>query len=201
MRPTRIALFVIAFLIIGSQTFRHAYVRWLEPRGSVLDRYAASGEKQAASAKSLEELAALYDQAHKKVEEYEKAHPVEPEDRYKLAGTEPYKSEAALENAIKDWEEKNKEVHEMWHFWIFGVLLLGLGWFVTFRGDRWVALGVVVLAFCEMVYATSPSLRNMFGSPAEFDRLLTQKFILSLVTFALLLVAWRFSSALDAREG
>ena len=200
MKATRTALFVIAFLIIGSQTFRHAYVRWLEPRGSVLDKYAAAGEKQAASAKSLEELAALYDQAHKKVEEYEKTHPLDPEDRYKVTGTEPYKSEAALEAAIKDWEEKDKEVHEMWHFWVFGVLLLALGGWVTFRGDRWVALGVVILAFCEMVYGTSPSLRNMFGSPAEFDHLLTQKFILSLVTFALLLVAWRLSGALDARE-
>ena len=89
MKATRTALFVIAFLIIGSQTFRHAYVRWLEPRGSVLDKYAAAGEKQAASAKSLEELAALYDQAHKKVEEYEKTHPLEDW----LARTAPYASE------------------------------------------------------------------------------------------------------------
>src|SRR3954466_14684559 len=68
MRALRITLFILAFVILSSQTFRHAYVRWIEHRGSVLDKYDTDTEKQITEANSLDELLRSYDVAHTQVE-------------------------------------------------------------------------------------------------------------------------------------
>jgi hypothetical protein len=35
MKRLQTTLFVLAFIIIGTQSFRHVYVKWIEPRSSV----------------------------------------------------------------------------------------------------------------------------------------------------------------------
>src|SRR3954467_15994678 len=121
MRALRITLFVIAFVVLTSQTFRHAYVRWLEPRTSVLDKYNTETDKQIITAKSLEELVRLYDVAHTKVVEGDaNITPSEKRERRMSAEAEPYKSESTLKTAISDWEEKSKELRELWSFWLAG---------------------------------------------------------------------------------
>ena len=193
MRKLQVTLFVIALVTLGSQTFRHAYVRWLEPRGSVLDKYDTQTEQQIASAKSLDALVALFDAAHTKVLEYEKTNPAKDEEDklHRFTGdVEPYKSEAKLRDAIKDWEQKSKEIRELWHFWLAGIVALAVGFVVSLKSDRWIAMALVILAFAEMIWATSPTLSSLGGAKPEFDRLLVQKFALSLASLALLLVAW-----------
>src|SRR5436309_2889778 len=108
MRALRVTLFVIAFVALASQTFRHGYVRWLEPRASVLDKYNTETEKQITTAKSLDELVALYAAAHAKVEqEKARAAQTEKDEMHRInAEVEPYKSESTLKRAITDWEEK-----------------------------------------------------------------------------------------------
>ena len=39
MRALQKTLAIVAFLVLAPQTLRHAYMLWLEPRGSVLDKY------------------------------------------------------------------------------------------------------------------------------------------------------------------
>jgi hypothetical protein len=192
MKTLRTTLFVIAFVILASQTFRHAYVRWMEPRTSVLDKYNTSTEKQILLAKSLDELVALFDAAHSKVQEYEKSHPEEADKQaYQRSG--PYAQltgdEVALRNSITEWERKSKEIRELWHFWIAGIIAFALGSFLVLTKERWIGMALLILAFTEMIYATSPSFRSM-GSQPEFDRLLVHKFVLSVVSLGFLLIAW-----------
>ena len=192
MKALRTTLFVIAFIILASQTFRHAYVRWLEPRASVLDKYGTAAQKQILLAKSLDELVALYDTAHAKLAEYDKNHPEE-------AGKETYlrsgpsaplaKDEFSLREAITEWEHQSKEIHELWHFWIVGLIAFAIGSFLVLKTERWIGMALLILAFTEMIYATSPTLRSL-GSQPEFDRLLVYKFVLSIVSLILLLIAW-----------
>jgi hypothetical protein len=79
MKPLRITLFIIAFVILASQTFRHAYVRWIETRTSVLDKYNTETEKQISAAKSLDELVRQYDAAHAEVEKEKAAKTKNPD--------------------------------------------------------------------------------------------------------------------------
>jgi len=192
MNGLRITLFVIALVTLASQTFRHAYVRWLEPRTSVLDKYGTQTEQQILAAKSLQELVALYDAARTKMKDYEKAHPGvsgEPSFQPSSEYVKLTRDEESLKNAINEWEQKSKDVHELWHFWIAGMVAFLIGSFASLRGDRWVGIALLILAFSEMVYATSPTFRSM-GAQPEVDHLLVLKFILSVVSLILLFLAW-----------
>jgi hypothetical protein len=192
VRGLRITLFVIAFVILASQAFRHAYVRWMEPRTSVLDKYNGETEQQIMSAKSLPELLSLYDAAHSRLKDYEKSHPEEAGKReYQRTGEYARLSsdQTSVRNAIQEWERKSKDLHELWYFWLFGIFAFLLGSFVTLRSDRWVGIALLILAFSEMVWATSPSLRS-FGAQPEFDRLLVHKLVLTVASLLLLLLTW-----------
>src|SRR2546423_651334 len=105
MRPLQITLFVLAVATLTAQSFRDVYVKWLEPRGSVLDQFRAKTESDVAHARDLAALVALYRDAHEKVQEYEKTHPPATEfGKYELEDREPYKSEAIIRKAIEEWE-------------------------------------------------------------------------------------------------
>ena len=70
MKRLQITLFVIAFVILGTQSFRHLYVKWIEPRSSVLDSFRVPVDTAIASATSLGELVAMYEQAHSAVQDW-----------------------------------------------------------------------------------------------------------------------------------
>jgi hypothetical protein len=192
VKGLRITLFVIAFVILASQAFRHAYVRWMEPRTSVLDKYDTAAEQQVTAAKSLDELVRLYDDAYTKLQNYEKSHPQEMEKRENERSSDYAKlskDESTLKNAIQEWERRSKDVHELWHFWIAGFAAFLIGSVVILRSDRWLGMALLVLAFAEMIWATCPSIRS-FGAQPEFDRLLIHKFALTIVSLLLLLLTW-----------
>jgi len=48
MRSLQAALFVLLMLVLSARTFRHVYVEWLEPKGSVLDEFREPVEKDIA---------------------------------------------------------------------------------------------------------------------------------------------------------
>jgi hypothetical protein len=190
MRALRTTLFVVAMTVLVAQTFRDVYVRWMEPRGSVLDRFNTKTEKDISSAQSLDQLVALYASAHQKVLDYEKTSPPKGEEEdYQKKQREPYASESKVREAINDWEEKSKEIFELHRFWTAGICALVLA-VVLAKRDRWVAISLVIVAFSEMIYATCPTIR---GPQPEFDRLLVQKIIFSLLSLVLLLLTWRWA--------
>jgi hypothetical protein len=191
MKALRTTLFVIGLVVLTTQTFRHAYLRWMEPRGSVLDRFNSKTEQDISSAKTLDELVGLYAAAHQKVLDYEKTNPPKGEEQdYQRTQREPYSSESKVRDAIKDWEEKSKELFELHRFWIAGFCALLIG-VIAARWDRWVAISFLIVAFSEMVYATCPTIR---GPQPEFDRLLVQKVIFSLLSLSILLSTWRWTN-------
>src|SRR5438067_8139463 len=99
MRALRTTLFLIAMTVLVAQTFRHVYLRWMEPRGSVLDKFNSQTEQDISSAKSLDQLVAMYATAHQKVLDYEKANPpAAGEQDYQRTQREPY----ASENKVRD---------------------------------------------------------------------------------------------------
>ncbi|HXU35537.1 MAG TPA: hypothetical protein VN937_04185 [Blastocatellia bacterium] len=198
MRALQTTLFVVTALILSTQAVRHIYVRCLEPTGSVLDRYEPAVTTDIKKATSLDELVELYDEAHNKVKaadaDEESKDPanvsgskseVEPYKSLLKSEKEPYKSESLLKEAIKDWESKTREVFELRYFWFSGVAFLIIGFLCYWKKLPWLGLTLLIAGFSEMIWATSPSFR---GTPqSEFDRLLTNKIVLSLISLVLLL--------------
>src|SRR3990172_6063446 len=73
MKALKITVFLLAVLVLTTQFARHIYVRYLEPRGSVLDTYEQTETKKAIKgAASLDELVSRYDAAKKRVDELDK---------------------------------------------------------------------------------------------------------------------------------
>jgi hypothetical protein len=186
LKTTERVLGIVAALILLTQTVRHAYVRWIEPRASVLDRYDRPLGDRISAATSLEELLKLYDPVKREADGL-KATAVRNREPYneERDNTEPFRSERELRQAIQSWEEKAKEVRALWFYWTVGFLVLCLGFALRRLANRWAGLTLEIVAFSEFIYWTSPS---FFGANVrEFDRLLTLKFVLSIVSVILLL--------------
>jgi cation transport ATPase len=201
MKALEKTIMVLAFLALVSQTVRHAYMLWGEPRGSVLDKYDRPRKSEIDSATSLDELLRKYESVRKQVDEAR-------QERGKMAKTardaetpevttvlsvdemqtEPYKSEHQLREAINDWEQKSNEIRELWFFWTVGLVLLVVGMVLYRVQIRWFGLTLIIVALSEFVYWTSPT---FFGGTREFDRLLWNKLLFSLISLALLFaVIW-----------
>jgi len=186
-------LAIIAFLILVSQTIRHTYLRWFEPRTSVLDRYDKPLKDEITNAASIDDLLRRYDPARKQVDaarqELSKAGKKLPYDEEK--DLEPYKSEQALREAISDWETKSKEIHEIRFFWLIGFAFFAAGLLIYKKMNRWLGLTLLIAAFAEFIYWTSPTFLG--ANTREFDRLLGNKVAFSVVSLILLMAVIRLN--------
>ena len=189
MRGTQITLFVLGLMILGTQTFRHVYVKWIEPTSSVLDEYRPPIAEDIAATKDLDELVVLYDAAWKKVQAYEETATLEDIDLSKRTGREPYESEQTARDAIERWEAQSRSVFQLRFYWLVGLLSIAGGLFAYARVNPWLGMVGIITGFTEMAVWTSP-LWHAWGPQAQFQRLLNQKLLLSLVSVALLVALW-----------
>ncbi len=189
MRKLQTTLFVISFVILGTQLFRHVYVRWIEPRSSVLDAFREPVDTAIASAASLEELVAMYQRAHDLVRQYESKPTNTEVPFHERRETEPYASELKLQQEIETWEARTRNIFELRFFWAFGFLSVLLGVWCHMRWNAWLGMAAIIAGFSEMAYWTSPMNRS-FGAMPEFERLLSNKLFLSFVSWSLLVALW-----------
>jgi hypothetical protein len=194
MNALQKTLAIIALLTLVSQSIRHAYRLWLEPRGSALDKYDQPLKDAIENAASLEELLGRYDKVRKEVDEKnqqrrEAGEAGKQQPYIDQSQTEPYKSEHALSGAITDWEKKDAEIRELRFYWVVGLALLVLGIVIYRKLSRWFGLTFLIAGFSELIYWTSPTI---FGpGTREYDRLLVNKLAFSVASLILLLlVIW-----------
>jgi len=199
MRGTQITLFVLALLVLGTQTFRHVYVKWIEPTDSVLDAYRPPIEEEIAASEDLDTLVALYDKAWKNVQAYEESASNDEIEQATMMGLEPYESERAARHAIERWEAQSQSIFQLRFYWLVGLLSIIGGLIAYTRVNRWLGMVGLITGFLEMTVWTSP-LWHAWGPQAQFERLLDQKLILSLVSVALLVGLWLWSARRTARK-
>lgn len=184
-------LAIAAFLALVSQTVRHAYILWLQPRASVLDKYDRPLRDEITSANSLDELVRRYDPIRKQVDQIrqERAKASKDSRLGEDVDVEPFKSEHALSDAIKEWEDRAKEIRELRFYCTIGLAFFVLGLACYRKLNRWAGVTLVIAAFSEFIYWTSPTFLG--GGMREFDRLLGYKLAFSLVSLVLLVsVIW-----------
>ena len=157
----------------------------------MLDRYDQPLKGEISGATSLDELLRRYDAVRKEVdlakqEALKDGKEVSYRDETQL---EPYKSERALRDAITDWESKAKEIRALRFYWFAGFTFFVLGLLAYRKLNQWCGLILVIAGFSEFIYWTSPT---FFGpTTREFDRLLGNKLVFSLLSFVLLIaVIW-----------
>ena len=192
MKTLQKTLGIVALVVLTAQTVRHAYLLWFEPRASVLDKYDQPLKDEIAAARSLDQLVTRYDPVRREADRAREQARANKEERISVLdeeNREPFKSEVALREAIREWEEKTKELYSLRFYCLVGFCLLLAGaWLFRYR-SKWLGVSLEIAAFSEFVYWTSPTLLG--ASVREFDRLLANKLLFSLLSLLLLgLIAW-----------
>ena len=192
MRTFQTVMFLLAMVVVSTQTFRHIYVKWVAPTDSVLDQFQSETESKIAEARTLEELVPLYADAKAQVDKYE-SDPTNPQiETYQRRVTEPYQSEQKLKTEITRREARQRQVAELIFYWAAGFLSILAGLIIYHRMNKWIGISGVLVGFSEMVYWTSP-LSHLFRG-GEFEMLLNVKLGLSVGTLGLLVSIWLISS-------
>jgi len=189
MKTTLTVLFLIAMLISSTQTFRHVYVKWIEPNNSVLDEFKNEVESDIADAKNLDELVSLYREAQNNVKIYE-SNSSNPEiERRFRKDTEPYEAEIKIKKEIEAREYDENQLFKLWFYWSCGLISVFIGIFAFRRINKWLGLSGIIVGFSEMLCWTSPLFHNRLLSQ-QFEYLLNYKLLFSLTTWILLVVLW-----------
>ena len=157
----------------------------------MLDKYAQPLKNEIANAGSLDELVRRYDPVRKQVDAARQTAKSEKEPSDDDISMEPYKSERALREAIHEWEDKSRQIREIWFYCSVAFVLFILGALLYRRWNRWLGLTLLISSFGEFIYWTSPTFLG--SNTHEFDRLLVHKLVLSIVVLTLLLVAIRLN--------
>jgi hypothetical protein len=206
MKALKTTIFILSVLVLTTQFARHFYVRFIEPRSSVLDRYhKTETEKAIQKARSLDELVSQYAAAKKRVDELDAARNAAEagknkdeldvyRDRFNEEHKDDYRREADLKEAIQEWERRSGEIRELRVFWLFGLAFFGTGAALLVRGREWLGMAFIVPGVIEMIWWTSPSF-GLAGSPVEFHRLLMNKLVFTVITLGLLIAAWNRQDA------
>lgn len=191
MRALQTTLFVLLSLVLATQSFRHVYVKWIEPTGSVLDAYREPVEKDIAASESLEELTQQYAQARAARAAYEDGKPLHQVDLARRTDQGVYRDEGQLRAAIERLEQQDRTLFQLWFYWGCGLFSTLLGLFLYARVNAWTGMVGLITGFVEMAVWTSPLWRS-WGPQFQFDALLTTKLVLSFVSLGLLLGLWQW---------
>ncbi len=167
------------------QSFRHAYILWIEPRGSALVEQVGQDIQ---AAKTLEELVTRHKEATRKVEEWERDKSQEELSRADRS-REPYQSQSILRGAIEAWEGQHRQISQLHFYWWCGFVTLVAGVACYLWVQRWIGATFLIAGFGEMIWWTSPTFR-ILSAESEFDNLLSWKLIYSVATLALVLGFW-----------
>jgi hypothetical protein len=210
MKAFQITCFLLAFLALSTQGFRHLYIKYFEISDSVLDRFEKKEiETEIENATSVEALLAKYEPARKQEEalnatlkEQEKK---TPEDKREVLRTEfrkqheqEYEQVEKFRQAIREWESRAAEIRELKIFWVFGLAIFLLGGLIYLKSP-WLGMAFVLSGVAEMIWWTSPSFQYL-GADHEYERLLTNKLGFTMASLVLVLAAW-FIAGVARREG
>jgi hypothetical protein len=190
-----IAFGMYGLIQVTVQSFRHAYILWIEPRDSVLIEEV--GQKIQA-ARTLDELVARYKEAKRKVEEWERNKSEEELARADRS-REPYQSQSMLRGAIEAWESQQRQISQLHFYWWCGFVTLVAGIATYLWVQRWLGASFLIAGFGEMIWWTSPTLR-ILSAESEFDQLLGWKLVYSVATVVLLLALWCYVGTISSRR-
>lgn len=200
MRALQITLFVIALTFLSTQTFRHIHTKFFSTYESVLDQYDTSVEKAIVETPDLDTLVAIYEVEKAKVEAYEANPENQVIESYDQQNIEPYKSLYQAKRGIQEWEAYDQAIKKMRFYWFCGLLSVLIGFIAYLRIDKWVGMVGFITGFSEMIFWTCPTIIGVFGPRIEFERLLNNKLIFSIISWLTLLVAWYVMKVLHKRN-
>lgn len=195
MKGFQITFFIIFTFILSTQAIRHVHnyaFGYEEPVvASVEQNY---GMQQAIRQEgSMEELLAEYEDIQKQIREFRDANPEMADYERQQAHQELYARSNALRMELTQREDMSRELRDIWIYSGAGYVLIALGSVLYLRGHNWVGMSLVLPGFTELAWWSAPSF-TMGGAVQEYELLLTNKIILTMIAFVLIYTVWFFGT-------
>jgi len=182
-----IVMLMAAISALTAQTLRHAYLRWVQTQNSALEKYNQSLKDKIKNADSIEaldkEYAMVQEEVKKAEEEIKKT-----SRKVNRFSDEPFKTESELKTAIKNWEKRSEEIRKTRFFWTCGLFITIAG-SILFVKWTWFGLSFIIAGLTQMIWWISPSF-SFNEASAEYQRMLENKFFLSLLTLVFVMALW-----------
>lgn len=194
MKILKRTFLIIFTLIITTQTFRHVYVKFIEPKVSVLDKYKNKTEKNIYLSKNIAELEILYKNVNNKVIKYEINN--KPINSYNMRTREPYKSKFEIKEAIQSAERINKMLFELRFYWMCGLIAIIIGLIIYIKINKYMGFSTLLIGLFEIATWTSPLFRG-YGRQLGLERLLNEKLFFSVLSFLIMLVLWLLNEKIN----
>ena len=194
MQGFQITFFIIFTCIFSTQAIRHVHnyaFGYDEPViASVEQNY---GMQQAIRQEgSVEELLAEYEDIQKQIRELSDANPAMAIYARQQAHPELYARSNALRKELTQRQNMSLELRDIWIYSGAGYILIALGSVLYLRGHNWVGMSLVLPGFTELAWWSAPSF-TIGGAVQEYELLLTNKIILTMIAIALIYTVWFFS--------
>jgi hypothetical protein len=209
MKTVKIISLILAMSVLSIQSVRHIYCKYFEVTSSAIDKYDKPLKKELEQARSLDEIVAKYAPARERKDvldaqmkaEAQKLPPKERSDfreEFQKAHEVDYRNESDIRGAIEQWEARTNEIRELRVFWLFGLGLFVLGCFVYLKSP-WLGMAFLIPGVLEMIWWSSPSF-TWGGTVQEYERLLTNRLVLTVLTLIPVVAAWLIHEWLERRK-
>jgi hypothetical protein len=199
MKGFQTTLLILFAAVLSTQAIRHVHlyvIGYEEPLAVSAPGY-PQAQQQVRLEESTDELVAEYEDTSQQIDELEKQDPSLQPYAVQQAHPELYARRSALVQELNERQRITSEIRDLWIYSIAGLVLLGIGARLYSTGREWVGMSLIVPGFLELMWWSSPSF-TMGGAVQEFDVLLINKIVLTLISIALLYLFWSAARRRDA---
>ena len=191
MKGLQITFFVIFAGTLCIQAVRHTHLYFYGLEESILAPYEEhfGMEKEIQLEASTEELLAEYKATQERIKELSDADETKPQYELQQEHSELFARNRALFQEITEREDRQHQLRDIWLFSLAGYGLVGLGALVYSRGREWIGMSLILPGLSEVVWWSAPAF-TLGGAVREYELLLVNKMILTVIALAVLLGLW-----------
>jgi len=201
MKGLQVTLLILFSCALSTQAIRHVHVYMIGYEESIL----APAEtfynvtEEVRMEESTDELLAEYETIKEEIKRLREVDQSKDQYTFRQENAELVARSEALASELGQRERIEREIRDIWIFSIAGLILIMLGCVLYYRGSVWPGLALVTPGFLELIWWSAPSF-TMGGAVKEYDVLLLNKIIWSIVAFVLLYTLWWLAERKRARE-
>lgn len=203
MKKLQITLFLLASLVLLTQTIRHVHLYFFElsSNTSALDPFESHYQikKEVEEERSTRVLVAEFGLTQSHIKELEKGKTKEELEALKKAEADLYEKNSRLRREVEERERRLREIRDLWLFCGAGLGLILLGGVLYLKQAVWLGMSLIISGFSELLWWSSPAFSGG-GASAEYELLLLNKIILSAIGLGLLYLGWYFRAKLEAKS-
>lgn len=194
MKVLQVTFFIIFSCMLSTQAVRHVHQYIFGYEESIIASVEEFSEmkKEIRLEASTDDLLAEYEASQKEMRQLRESDKLITPHELRRLNPELFARSNALRKELQQRESMARQLRDIWIFSIAGFILIGLGSLLYSRGYSWIAMSLILPGFLELIYWSSPSF-SLGGALQEYELLLVNKIILTIIAFVLLYWLWLLS--------